>query len=111
MLHAVLSKRRCSTLQNSSYTNHLSTRHAGHDWKSKVKLTSGLLHMDTPVLGDQWKLMFITSVQTLDAIKGTCQEWWLIGMDSKRVLKECVLSASLDDDNDNDDEDDNKKKG
>ena len=46
-------------------------RHAGQCWKSRNKLNSmfyGLLHMDTPVLVNQQKFTFISSLQTPDAI-------------------------------------------
>ena len=35
----------------------------------------GLLHMDTPGLANQQNLIFISPVQTLDAVLRICQEW------------------------------------
>ena len=53
--------------------------------------STGLLHIAMPVLADQEKktqkqkkIKFVSSVQSLDAILKTCQEWWLIGMDGER---------------------------
>ena len=56
--------------------------------------------MDTPVLTDQQKLIFISSVQTLDAVERTYQKWWLIGTNDKKESKESVLLAHHDDDKD-----------
>ena len=58
---------------------------------SKVKFSSGQPHMDTPVLTEQQKLIFICSEWILDASYETCQEWWPIGTDCKRESKETVL--------------------
>ena len=41
--------------------------------------------MDVPVLDDKQRFAYVSSVQTLDAVKKTCQEQWRIGMDGKRV--------------------------
>ena len=57
----------------------------------------GLLYMDTPVLADQQRLTYISSVQTVDAAKRTFLEWWIIGIDSKR---DSVQSTQLDIDDD-----------
>ena len=40
--------------------------------------------MDMPVLADQQELMYVSSVWTLDVVWKTCQEQWMIGMDSER---------------------------
>ena len=56
-----------------------------------------LQHMDTPVLADQQKLTFISSVWTLDALLSTFQWQWSIGMGGKRELRESVLLACLHD--------------
>ena len=52
--------------------------------------------MDTPVLADQQKLTFISSVQTLNAVLQIYQEQWTIGMDFERGSKESMLSAHFD---------------
>ena len=61
-----------------------------------------VLQMDTLVLANKQKLIFISFVQTLDAILRTYQELWLIGMDGERMSRESVLSAHLDANNDED---------
>ena len=53
--------------------------------------------MDTTVLANQQKLLFINSVQTLDAIKRIYQGQWQIGKDGKEESSESVLLACLDD--------------
>ena len=58
----------------------------------------GLLHMDTPVLADQQKLIFVISVQILDAVWRTCQDQKMIGMDGTRDAKKSMLSVQLNDD-------------
>ena len=60
----------------------------------------GLLHKDTPVLANQQKLTFISSVQTLDAVEKTCQARWQTEMDSEKESKESVLLACHDDGDD-----------
>ena len=37
-----------------------------------------LQHMDTLVLTNQQRFTYISTVQTLDAFKRTCQEQWLL---------------------------------
>ena len=49
--------------------------------------------MDTPVLSIQLKLIFISSVWTLDAVEKTYQEQWRIVRESK----ESMLLARLND--------------
>ena len=74
-------------------------RHAAHCWKIRdMKISCELLHMDTPVLASQQKLIFISSVQTLNADWRTCQKWWMIGIDGEKESRESVLPAQLDDD-------------
>ena len=51
--------------------------------------------MDTPVLAEQQKLTFISSVY------GYWQEQWPIVTDGERMSKESVQSATFDDDDDN----------
>ena len=60
----------------------------------------GFLHMDTPVLADQQKVIFTISVVTLDAVKRTCQKQWLTVGDSKKESKEFVLLSCHDNDAD-----------
>ena len=57
---------------------------------SEIAYFNGHLDTDTPVLGDQYKLRFIRSVWTLDAVKRTYREWWPIGSDDKRVNGICA---------------------
>ena len=56
----------------------IKVRYVGHEPKS-----NRLLLMDTLVLADQRRLTFISSVQTLDITKRTCQVWLLIGTDAE----------------------------
>ena len=46
-----------------------------HNWRSKDELRFyyGLLHMNTPILTDKQRRIYINSVWTLVAIKRTCQ--------------------------------------
>ena len=60
--------------------------------------------MDTPVLANQQKLTFISSVRTLDAVL-IYQKQRQIGTGGKRESRDFVLSARLDDDNDDDNDD------
>ena len=62
-----------------------------------LQLSYALLHIDTPVLAGQQKLIFISSVQTLNVINKGCQEQWPIGMDDKTESRESMVSAHLDD--------------
>ena len=74
------------------------TNHPEEAKKNSLAMFShGFLHMDTPVLTKQQRLIYISSVQTLDAVKRTYQERWQIGMDVERVSRESVLSTQLDD--------------
>ena len=50
---------------------------AGEVGTNSVKFC-GLLHMNTPMLADQLRPMFISSVLILDAVWKTCQERWMI---------------------------------
>ena len=54
--------------------------------------------MDAPVLADQQKLTFISTVQTLNAIKTTYQVQKLIGTDSERKSRESMLLDCFDND-------------
>ena len=54
----------------------------------------GLLHMDTPVLANQQKLAFISSVRTLDAIL-THQERWPVGTDGEIESKNSYKQLNL----------------
>ena len=47
-----------------------------------------LQYMNTPVLANQQKLIFFSSVQTLDAVERNYQERWLIETDGERGGKE-----------------------
>ena len=60
--------------------------------------------MAQPVLADQQKLTFISSLQILDAVKWICPKRWPIETDDERDSKESVLSARPDN-NDVDNED------
>ena len=53
--------------------------------------------MDVPVLADQLKLAYISSVQILDMVLKTYQEEWIIGIDGERKSGKSMLSARLDD--------------
>ena len=85
MLYAVLNKSWKQFLTKQQLHGHLPlislsiqvgwARYAEHCWWSKEKLLGNvLLHMDTLVLADQQKLMFISFMRTLDAINRTYQE-------------------------------------
>ena len=54
--------------------------------------------MDTSVLADHQKLMFIYSLLTMNIMQGTYQERWLIGIDGKSESRESQLLARIDDD-------------
>ena len=58
--------------------------------------------MDTQVLADQQRLIFISTVQTLDPVYKTDQKKWLTGKDGEKYSGEYMSSALLDDDNDDD---------
>ena len=58
------------------------------------KSYSGLPPMKTQVLIKQQGLIFICFVQVPDAILKTCQEWWMIGMNGKRVKQICVITMN-----------------
>ena len=60
----------------------------------------GLEHMDTSALADLEKFTFISSVWSLDAIERIYWEWWQIGMDGVRELRESILLACHNDDDD-----------
>ena len=80
MLHAILNKSWKQHPTKQQLYDHLplilqtiqvrQIRHVEHYWisRNKLKLTFsyGLLHIDTPVLADQRKLIFISSVQIPD---------------------------------------------
>ena len=51
---------------------------------SKETFSNGFLQIDPPVLLDQQRLIYISSMQTLDVIEQTCQEWYLIGTDGMK---------------------------
>ena len=51
---------------------------------SSLTFANGLEHINTPMLAGQQKLTIISSVQTLDIVKKTCQERWTKGIDIKR---------------------------
>ena len=59
--------------------------------------------MDTSLLDDQQGLTYISSIQTLVAVKRTFQDSWTIGTDDESELGNSVLSAQLDDDHDHND--------
>ena len=60
--------------------------------------------MDTPVLADQQKHPFISSVWIVGAVWRTYQVQWLIETYSKRDSRESVLLARHYDDDDDDDD-------
>ena len=73
------------------------TRHVGvARRKSKATFSTGLPYMNTPVLTDKQRPIFINNVWTADAFRGTCQERWTIEMDCQRKSRTSVLSARLD---------------
>ena len=75
------------------------TRHAEHCWRNKDELISDWpLHADMPVWADQQEIIYISSVQTQDAVWKTCPEWQLIGMKGERESGKSMLSASFDGD-------------
>ena len=47
---------------------------------------------------EQLRLIYITSVRTLDAVKNTYKEGYMIGMDSKKDSGNFMVSVRLDDD-------------
>ena len=51
----------------------------------------GFQHMDLPVLPNQQGLKDISSEWILDIVWMTYQEWWMIGTDSKRVVRELSM--------------------
>ena len=55
-----------------------------HKMLPKVMFSNGPLYMDVPVLAKQQELIYVSSVQTQDAIWKICREWWLIGIDGER---------------------------
>ena len=57
------------------------------NYPSKMERNCELQQMDT-VLTDLQRLTFIRSVQALDAVTRTCQEWWLIGTAGEVESKE-----------------------
>ena len=61
---------------------------------SQEMFFNGFLHMVTPMLADQKRLIYNCSVQTLDATKKTCKEQGMIRMDGER------MSGQLDNDDD-----------
>ena len=64
---------------------------------SLAMFPSEFLQMDNPKLVDQQKFIYISFVKTLDAMLKTCQEWWLIGIDGERELRESGLLTCYDD--------------
>ena len=108
MLHAVLNKS-CKQHPTKHLTSHLSKTNrwgtTGEIRKNtEATFSYGLLYMDLPVLTDQLRLTYITSVWTHDADLKTSQEQWMIGMDGKKELGNFMLSACLDTDDDDDDD-------
>ena len=98
ILEAVSYKTAAVRPLTSHLTNHPSKTYWELRTNSKVIFSDRLLHMDPTVLANQQKLTVISSLQTLDTVKRTCQEQWLIGTDSKRESRESLLSAHLDED-------------
>ena len=56
----------------------------------------GCLHINIPVKVEQQKLIFINSVQTLDVVLSTYQEWLPVGTDGEIQSRESMLLACLD---------------
>ena len=75
------------------------TRHAGHCWRKDQFLCdvfSEPLHIETPVPVDQQELTCISFVGTLDVVRRTCREQWMIVMDEEREGEgEEILAVSL----------------
>ena len=69
--------------------------------RQDVSGTAGKLRTNSWVLADQHKLAYICSVQTLDAVRKTCQELWMIGNGAERETANTVLSGQVDDVADN----------
>ena len=46
---------------------------------SKEKFYYGLLHMDTPLLADQQKLLYFSMMEKLDAVLRTYKVCWPVG--------------------------------
>ena len=59
--------------------------------------------MDVALLAVLQGLTYINSVQTLDIVERTFQEWWMIGMDGERESGNSMLPSWFDDDDDDDD--------
>ena len=55
------------------------------------------LHMDVPMLADQQKLIYISSLLILDVFWKTCRMQWMIGTDAERKSRKSMLSTWLDD--------------
>ena len=53
------------------------------------------LHMDEPVLADQQKPIYISSVKTQHIVWKTFHEWWMIGTDGESESGRSVLSVRL----------------
>ena len=62
----------------------------------------GLLLMDTPVLVDQPRLRYVTSVRTLDTVYKTYQEQWMIGEIDRQIDSRISVLSELDDNDDDD---------
>ena len=101
MIHANESKQILETAAVWPPTSHLINH------PSKINKTSwgllklfhyGLLHLDIPELADLQRLKYINSEWTLGVVQRTCQEWWMIGTDDERDLRDSMLSAWHDDD-------------
>ena len=82
------------------------TRHAGHCWRSKDKLISGVLlwrpHMAEQKQDDQLEHTYSSYVRIGDVVLKTCQRRWTIGRSSERGPGISVLAARHDDDDDDD---------
>ena len=66
----------------------------------KVKFFYRLLHMDIPVLIDQQRFIYISSVRRVDAVQKTNQERWMIGTDGERCSWNSMLLARVEREND-----------
>ena len=80
-------------------------------WETKTKSSATYFyapqHMDVPVLADCWRLIYISSVRTLDVVWRTWWDQWMIGTGiEKEEAGKIVPSAWLDNDDDDDDDDD-----
>ena len=64
---------------------------------SLVTFFYGPLHLDVSVLADQEELIYISFVQTQDAVWKTCRKRWTIGTDEEREPGKSVLLAQRDD--------------